>query len=183
MKRLAPLLALALVGCLNAPPSMRRANATELRAVELLRAQYASDGIETGACEVFDDVYIAENPQRVIEGLCGRNPGSGVIACVYVVNVSVADVPGSVLMHIASGAGWRSHHSLVIHEANHVLNSCAHLSGANQHANPTWRGWAPGMIGTEGRAFDRWDAEHPIPVPDPYAPMTLPDAGAPDAGP
>ena len=182
MKYLLPLALLALLpGCLNWPPNHRAATNVELHAIQILRDQYTLDGLDPGSCEVFRDVYISENPQSVTEGLCGRRAGSGGVACVYVVNTDIGDIPGSVLIHVSTGAGWRSHHSLVMHEANHVLNSCAGLHKGNyDHSNETWRGHAPGEIGTEGRAWETFDLFYPAPDPDPYASSRVRDAGQHD---
>ena len=173
-------LLLLLPGCLNRPPNMRPAEPSELAAVEALREQFIADGYQLGECAVFEDVYIAENPQEVTQNLCGYRAGSGVVACVMVVNVDIGDIPGSVLMFISGGVGWRSHHSLVIHEAAHVMTGCAGVYYGNRdHSSPVWRGHMPGQIGTEGRAWERWEALGTlVPDPDPYANApTTEDAG------
>ena len=160
-------LAALLAGCVSLPGGTRPAVASELDAVAAIRSQYVIDGIEAGQCRQLDAVMVYESAQTDVRRECDGRPGT--VGCVRVVQRHPFDVSGATVMLLTRGVGWRTHHSLVIHEANHVMNDCAHLRGSREHSNETWRGWAPGEMGTEGRAFERWDSTHPIPSPDPYA--------------
>jgi hypothetical protein len=167
-KFLAAVPMLLLSACLAAPAGTRDAYPSEVAAVEALLE--AHGGLE---CPVLGTIIVAQGPQAWVEAECYRPAGSGTWACVQGVNRHAFDLPGATLMIITEDLGWASHHSTVIHEANHMALWCRDHDSDRRHEDASWH--------EETRAAERAFLEnYPIPDADPFSfSSSMFDGGAP----
>ena len=151
-----------LAGCYGGSRE-RPANDTEMRAVGLLRAEYAP-GIDCGPLDP-GRVFVWTAPQRVVADYCtGGRSESGVIACITG-SYGAGPFVVSTRANISWDSGWNVHHRLILHEAAHALSACLGRGTDRSHAYRDL--WDDGV----GAAADRFFAEHPIPddpADDPY---------------
>lgn len=117
---------LGAAGCLHAPDGVRALRASEVRAVEALRAEWVAAGRESAECVYIEPerMRIWVGPQDEVTSWCGRPADQPVLACGSVVNMHVFDIPGRAWLRISETPSPRVHHSLVIHETGHQLRGC-----------------------------------------------------------
>lgn len=118
------LTAILLTGCLHAPAGMRAMTASEASAVSHLRDAYqeARGPLECSALEP-DRAMVWRGTAPEVARWCGRETPS-VFACVSEVNVHPFDLPPRAWVRVVEGVTWESHHSLMIHEAAHIMRGC-----------------------------------------------------------
>lgn len=152
--------ALSVSGCLHNPWGWREPSASEIAAVHAAVDAWGDGRPNPGECSALDSsqVRITVLPQDELAEACARPGNAGILACVNMVYQDATDVDGTVWIKVVDGVSFNSHHSLIIHEALHVLHGCSYGHGDRRHETPgVWSG--EGSVAHT--AFHRWKDLYP----------------------